>query len=232
MILLLLMIITTTTTTTIMSIFYSANFNSDNSACCKALMISDRHQTEAGKIHTIWQKCHVALWICDIKQMCLQTALKVSIYWAHLMETGSVFQRVGMACATQNNACQNLPGNNEVSSRDVYPQIVETSQVCRATILMIKKVEPCHVEPCRPATGSCNLFCAQLAASVNLSILVLYGHISAIRRQYAQDYSSSVVAEALNIHWYHTECFCNNPNGMSLPNLSFFSVVSLSRYFR
>ena len=37
----------------IMSVFYSTNFNSDKSLCSKALMISDRHQTEAGKIHTI-----------------------------------------------------------------------------------------------------------------------------------------------------------------------------------
>ena len=71
----------------------------------------------------------------------------------------------------QTNACQNLSGNNEVSSRCVYPQIVETSQVCRVTGVMTSKVAPCHVEPCRPATGSCNLFCAQLAASVDLSIL-------------------------------------------------------------
>ena len=37
----------------IMSVFYSANFNSDKSPCSKALMISDRHQTEAGRKHTI-----------------------------------------------------------------------------------------------------------------------------------------------------------------------------------
>ena len=122
----------------------------------------------------------------------------------------------------QNNACQNLLGDNEVSSRDVYPQIVETSQVCRATVVMTSKVEPCHVEPCRPATRSCNLFCTQLAANVDLSILVLNGHISAVRRQCAQHYSGSIVAETLSIHWYHTEGCCNNPNGMSLPNLSFF----------
>ena len=67
----------------------------------------------------------------------------------------------------QNNACQDLPGDNEVSSRDVYPQIVETSQVCRATVVMTCKVEPCQVEPCRPATRSCNVFCTQLAASVD-----------------------------------------------------------------
>ena len=98
----------------------------------------------------------------------------------------------------QNNACQNLPGDNEVSSRDVYPQIVETSQVCGATVVMTSKVEPCHVEPCRPATRFCNLFCTQLAASVDLSILVLYGHIFAVRRQCAQHYSGSVVAETLS----------------------------------
>ena len=82
----------------------------------------------------------------------------------------------------QNNTCQNLPGDNEVSSRDVYPQIIETSQVCRPTVVMTSKVEPCHVGPCKPATGSCNLFCVQLGASVDLSILVLYGHISAVIR--------------------------------------------------
>ena len=141
--------------------------------------------------------------------------------------TGHTWWRWG-ACSrekrrhAQNNACQNLPGDNEVSSRDVYPQIGETSQVCRATVVMTSKVEPCHVEPCRPATRSCELFCNQLAASVDLSILVLYGDISAVRRQCAQHYSGSVVAETLIIHWYHTEGCCNNPNGMSLPNLSFF----------
>ena len=141
--------------------------------------------------------------------------LKVSMDWAHLMEKGR---------HAQNNACQNLPGNNEESSRDVYPQIVKTSQVCRATVVMISKVEQCHIEPCRPATGSCNFFCAQLAASVDLSILMLCSHISAVRRQCGQHYSGSVVAETLNIHWYHTEGCCNNPNRMSLPNLSFFQL--------
>ena len=87
-----------------------------------------------------------------------------------------------------------------MSPRDVYPQIVETSQVCTATVVMTSKVEPCHVEPCRPSTGSCNLFCAQLAASVDLSILVLYGHIFAVGRQCAQHYSGSVVAKTLSIH--------------------------------
>ena len=87
---------------------------------------------------------------------------------------------------------------------------------------MTSKVEPFHVEPCRPATGSCNLFCAQLSASVDHSILVLYGHISAVRRRCMQHYSDSVVAETLNIHWCHTEGCCNNPNGMSLLNWSFF----------
>ena len=87
-----------------------------------------------------------------------------------------------------------------MSSRDVYPQIVETSHVCRVTVVMTSKVEPCHVEPCRPATGSCNLFSTQLAASVDLSILVLYGHISAARRQCVQHYCDSVVAETLSIH--------------------------------
>ena len=94
------------------------------------------------------------------------------------------------------------------------------------------KVEPCHVEACRPETWSCNLFCGQRAASVNLSILVLYSHISPVRRQCAQHYSGSVVVETLNIHWCHTGGFCNNPNGTSLPNSSFLSVVGLSRYFR
>ena len=86
----------------------------------------------------------------------------------------------------QSNACQNLPSDNEVSSRYVYPQIIKTSQVCRATVVMTHKVEPCHVEPCRPATGSCNLLSAQLAARVDLTVLVLYGHISTARRQCAQ----------------------------------------------
>ena len=116
--------------------------------------------------------------------------------------------------------CQNLPGDNEVLSRDVYPKIVETSQVCRATVA--SKAEPCNFEPCRPATGSCNLFWTQLVASVDLSILVLYGHISAIRIHCVQHYSGNVVAETLSIHWYQTEGCCNNLSGMSLPNSSFF----------
>ena len=123
-------------------------------------------------------------------------------------------------------------GGMRKTTHDVYPQIVENSHVCRATVVMTSKAEPCHVEPFRPATGSCNLFCTQLAASVDLSILVLYGHISAVRRQCAQHYSGSVIAETLSIHWYHTEGCWNNPSGLSLPNLSFFSVVGLSRYFR
>ena len=115
--------------------------------------------------------------------------------------------------------CQNLPSDNEVLSRDVYPKIVETSQVCRATVA--NKAEPCNFEPCRPATGSCNLFWTQLVANVDLSILVLYGHIS-IRRQCVQHYSGNVVAETLSIHWYQTEGCCNNLSGVSLPNSSFF----------
>ena len=137
--------------------------------------------------------------------------------WAHLMEMGSLFQREGWHA--QSKACQNLPGDNEVLSRNVYPRMIETSQVYRATVVMTSKVEPCHVGPCRPATGSCNLLSVQLAASVDLSVMMVYGHISNARRQCVQNYSGSVVAETLNIHWYHTDC-CNNPNRMSPPNLS------------
>ena len=85
---------------------------------------------------------------------------------------------------------------------------------------MTNKLEPCNVEPCRWAKGSCNVFSAQLAASVDLSVLALYGHIFVARRQCVQHYSGSVVAEILNIHWCHTENCCNNPKRMSLPNLS------------
>ena len=137
--------------------------------------------------------------------MCLQTILE-SVNGLRTLD--------GDGERAQRNACQNLPGDNKVSSREVYPQIVETSQVCRETVVITSKVKPCHVEPCRPATGSCNLFCSQLAASVDLSILVLYGHISAARRQCAQHSSGSVVAETLNIDWYHREGCCNNPNGI------------------
>ena len=59
------------------------------------------------------------------------------------------------------------------------------------------KVEPCHVEPCRPGTRSCNLFSAQLASNIDLSVLVLYGLISAAKRQCAQHCSGSVVAVTL-----------------------------------
>ena len=103
--------------------------------------------------------------------MCLQIALESVNGLGTLDGDGEHIpeRRGGHA---QNNACQNLSGNNEMSSRDVYPQIVETSQVCRVTVVMTNKVEPCHVEPCRPATGFCNSSCAQLAASVDLSKLV------------------------------------------------------------
>ena len=135
---------------------------------------------EAGKIHTIYDKNVTSHYEYATLNRCVfRPLLKVSIDWAHLMEMG--------ACSShaQSNACQNLPGDNEVSSRDVYPRIVETSQVYMATVVMTSKLEPCHVEPCRPATGSCYLFFAQLAASVDLSVLVLYGHIFAARRQCA-----------------------------------------------
>ena len=155
-----------------------------------------------------------------INRCVFRLLLEVPMVCAHLIEMGACFR--GKGRHAQSNACQNFPGDNEVSSRDVYSQIVETSQICRATVGMTNTTEPCHVEPCRPATRSCILFCAQLAASVDLSILVLYGHISAARRQCAQHCSGSIVAETLNIHWYHTGGCCNNPNGMSLPNLSVF----------
>ena len=131
-----------------------------------------------------------------------------------LMEMRSVFQGKGQH--VQNNACQNLSDDSEVSSSDVYPQIVEASQ---------SKLEPCHVQPFRPATWSCNLFFAQLAASVALSALVLNGHISAAMTQCERHYSGSVVDETLNIYWCHKEGYCNHPNGMSLQNLSFQSCV-------
>ena len=90
--------------------------------------------------------------------------------------------------------------SGEMSSRDVYPQIVEAPHDCKATVVITGKVRPCHVEPYRPATGSYNLFLAQLAARVVLSVLVLYGHISAIRTKCERHYSGSVVAETLYVH--------------------------------
>ena len=57
--------------------FIMLYWNSDKSPCSKAL-ISDRHQTPGDT----WQnthnmiKCQVVLWIDNIKQMCLQTALE------------------------------------------------------------------------------------------------------------------------------------------------------------
>ena len=157
------------------------------------------------------------LWICDIKQMCLQIALENVNGLGTLDDDGERVpeRRSGMRKTTLAKTFQAI---TRCPSRDVYPQIGDTSQGCRATVVMTSKVEPCHVEPCRPATRSCT----QLAASVDLSILVLYGHIPAERRQCAQHYSGNVVAETISIHWYHTEGCCNNPNGMSLPNLSFF----------
>ena len=44
-----------------MSVFYSINFNNDKSLCSKARMISDKPQTEAGKIHNMIKKIQVAL---------------------------------------------------------------------------------------------------------------------------------------------------------------------------
>ena len=52
-VIIIIIIITITITIIIISVFYSANFNSDKSPCSKALMLSDRHQTEAGRKHTI-----------------------------------------------------------------------------------------------------------------------------------------------------------------------------------
>ena len=108
-----------------------------------------------------------------------------------------------------------------MSSGDVYPQIAEASHVCKATVAMTRNVEPCHVEPCRLATGSYSLFSAQLAANAALLLLVLYGHVSATRTQCERHYPDNVVAKTLNIHECHIEGCCSNPNGMSLQNLSF-----------
>ena len=115
-------------------------------------------------------KCQVALWICSIKQLCLQTILK------------SV------------NGLSTLAGD-----RVRFP------------------------EACSPVTGSYNLFSAQLAASVALSVLVLYGHISTTRTHCGRHYSGTVVAEILNIRWCHIEDFCDNPNEIPLQNQYFFS---------
>ena len=65
---------------------------------------------------------------------------------------------------------------------------------------MTSKVEQCHVKLCSPATGSYSSTSAQLAASVDLIALVLYGHISATKAQCGQHYSGSVVAETININ--------------------------------
>ena len=47
----------------------------------------------------------------------------------------------------------------------------------KAIVVMICKVEPCHIESFESATGSYNSFSAQLVDSADLSVLVLFGHI-------------------------------------------------------
>ena len=109
--------------------------------------------------------------------------------------------------------------------KDVYPQIAEASHVCEVVAVMTTL--PCW------ATGSCNLLSDQLAASVRLSALVLYGHISAARTQCEQHYSRNALAETPSIHWCLIE-YCNNTNGMTLQNLPFFIhgfVKVLSNFF-
>ena len=66
--------------------------------------------------------------------------------------------------------------------------------------MMTSKVEPGHVEPCRPITGSYIVFSARLAVSVALSIPVLYDHISIARTQCEMHYSGCFVAETHNSH--------------------------------
>ena len=104
-------------------------------------------------------------------------------------------------------------------NRCVACQTFQAITRCRQEIFTLRSQRPPR---CRPATGSFNLFSAQLAASVALSVLVLYGHISAAKTQCKRHYSGSVVAETLCIHWCHIKGCCNNPNGMSLQNLSYF----------
>ena len=175
-------------------------------------------------------KCQVALWICNIKKISLQTPFE-SVNGLNTLDwyTGRVSHgRGSMHKATS----QNLPGDREVLSRDVYPQIVKDLQLCKATAVITSKMESCHAELCRPATGSYSLFSAQLAASVALSVLVLYGHISATGHNASGIIQvASVVAETPYIYWCHIEGCCNNPNGMSLQNLSFLSVMGMPRCF-
>ena len=87
----------------IMSVFYSANFNSDKVPCSKMLMISDRHQTEAVKnTHKMMLKDVSSHYEYAALNRCVfRLLLKVSMDWAHLMEMGSVFQREGAAGSKQ-----------------------------------------------------------------------------------------------------------------------------------
>ena len=132
--------------------------------------------------------------------MCLfRLLLKVPMHWAHLMELRSMFQRGSAACAKQS-----LPkpsGDNEVSSSVIYPQMIEVSQV---TVVIENKMEPRHVEPCRPATGSYILFPAQLASSVALSVLVLYCHITVTRTK-CEWYYSGIIALVYRLSAVHCQ---------------------------
>ena len=49
-------------------------------------------------------------------------------------------------------------------------------------------------------------------------------HISPARTQCEWHYSGSVLTETLSAHWCHITSSCNNPNGMSVQNLSFFRL--------
>ena len=102
--------------------------------------------------------------MCDIKQMCLQIGLESVNGLGTLDGDGERVpeRRGGRRKTTLAKTFQAITRCHQ----EMFT--LRTSQVWRATVVMTSKVEPCHVEPCRPATGSCNLFCAQLEASVNM----------------------------------------------------------------
>ena len=60
----------------IMSVFYSANFNSDKSPCSKRLWYQTDTRQKLGKYTQYDRNVTSQLWICDIEQMCLHTALE------------------------------------------------------------------------------------------------------------------------------------------------------------
>ena len=63
-------------TTIIMSVFYSTNFNSDSRHAQKRLWYQTDTRQKLGKYTQYDRNVTSQLWICNMKQMCLQTALE------------------------------------------------------------------------------------------------------------------------------------------------------------